>query len=99
MEVRMTPAPSEQNRFAAAKAEFFRMVAWIAAAGVVMVVAALFYLSRHGPLEPAVIGATIGGVFLSITIGCGLFAAAFFSDKSGHDEAVAAARDKHDPDA
>jgi len=98
MEVRTMPGP-EQNRLAAAKAEFLRMLAWIGAAGVVMVVAALFYLSRQGALRPAIVGATIAGVFLSIAIGCGLFAAAFFSDRSGHDEAVAAARDEHKPDA
>jgi hypothetical protein len=32
--------------------------------------------------------ATIAGVFLSVVIGCGLFAAAFFSDQSGHDRDV-----------
>jgi hypothetical protein len=32
--------------------------------------------------------ATVAGVFVSVLLGCGLFAAAFFSDKSGHDEEV-----------
>lgn len=29
--------------------------------------------------------AVIGGAFISVLLCCGLFAAAFFSDKSGHD--------------
>jgi len=32
--------------------------------------------------------ATTLGVFFSVLLGCGLFAAAFFSDKSGHDRNV-----------
>jgi hypothetical protein len=32
--------------------------------------------------------ATTLGVFFSVLLGCGLFAAAFFSDKSGHDQSV-----------
>jgi hypothetical protein len=32
--------------------------------------------------------ATVLGVFLSVLLGCGLFALAFYSDKSGHDEDV-----------
>ena len=43
--------------------------------------------------------ATIGGVFFSVLLGCGLFAAAFFSDKSGHDQSISDAtktqRDEH----
>ena len=90
--------PQDPNRLKSAKADFFRMVRWIVAIGVAMVVGALIYLARQGPLQPAVIGATIAGVFLSITIGCGLFAAAFFSDKSGHDDAANQAGRPGDPD-
>jgi len=36
-------------------------------------------------------------VFLSTLLGCGLFAAAFFSDKSGHDADVSGAT-RHDTD-
>jgi len=68
--------------------EFRRMIAWIAVAGVVMVAGALWYLSLYGPLYPSMVFATIGGVFVSTLLGCGLFAAAFFSDKSGHDRDV-----------
>jgi hypothetical protein len=32
--------------------------------------------------------ATVLGVFVSVLLGCGLFALAFFSDKSGHDDEV-----------
>jgi hypothetical protein len=94
----MTIPPQDPSRLSAARADFFRMVRWIVAIGVLMVIGALVYLARQGPLQPAVVGATIGGVFLSITIGCGLFAAAFFSDKSGHDEAANRNRRTNDPD-
>lgn len=68
--------------------EFRRMIAWIALAGVLMVAGALWYLSLYDALYPSAVLATIGGVFLSTLLGCGLFAAAFFSDKSGHDQSV-----------
>ncbi|OJY47950.1 MULTISPECIES: hypothetical protein [unclassified Sphingomonas] len=68
--------------------EFRRMITWIALAGVLMVAGALWYLSLYDALYPSAVLATIGGVFLSTLLGCGLFAAAFFSDKSGHDQSV-----------
>jgi lipopolysaccharide export LptBFGC system permease protein LptF len=73
---------------AAAKAEFKRMLVWIALAGVAMVAGALWYLSLHGELRLHMVIATIAGVFFSMLLGCGLFAAAFYSDKSGHDQGV-----------
>ncbi|MFS2111177.1 hypothetical protein ACCC88_15915 [Sphingomonas sp. Sphisp140] len=76
---------SERTR---AWTEFRRMIFWIALAGVVMVAGALWYLSLYDALYPSAIAATIGGVFISTLLGCGLFAAAFFSDKSGHDQSV-----------
>jgi hypothetical protein len=73
------------------------MLRWIVAIGVLMVLAALFVLYRQGLARPAVVIGTIAGVFFSVTLGCGLFAAAFFSDKSGHDEAASrSARDDLD---
>ena len=77
--------PENRSR---AVAEFKRMIVWIALAGVVMVVAALFYISRYEPLRLHMVIATILGVFFSVLLGAGLFAAAFFSDKSGHDQDV-----------
>jgi hypothetical protein len=38
--------------------------------------------------------AVIGGVFFSVVLGCGLFAASFYSDKSGHDQSVTDATTK-----
>lgn len=73
---------------AAAMAEFKRMMMWIGIAAVLMVIGALWYLSLYVELNLVIISATIGGVFLSVLLGCGLFAAAFFSDKSGHDQSV-----------
>lgn len=77
--------PTDPNR---ANADFRRMMKLIGIAGVVMTVGALWYLSLFGPLTAHMVVATIAGVFLSVLLGCGLFAAAFFSDKSGHDEQV-----------
>ncbi len=78
--------------------DFKRMVAWIAVAGVLMVAGSLWYLSLFGPLYLSMVLATVGGVFVSTLLGCGLFAAAFFSDKSGHDRNVSDAT-RHAEDA
>ena len=69
-------------------ADFKRMIVWIALIGVLMVVGALWYLSLDGALTIHMVVATIAGVFFSVLLGCGLFAAAFYSDKSGHDQDV-----------
>jgi small-conductance mechanosensitive channel len=71
-----------------AVAEFRRIIVWILAAAMVMVVAALGYLGLTGDLTTSMVIATIVGVFVSVLLGCGLFAAAFFSDKSGIDQDV-----------
>ena len=71
-----------------ATADFWRMVKWIVAIGVVATILALVYLGATGDLYLHMVVAVIGGVFLSILLGCGLFAASFFSDKSGHDQSV-----------
>ncbi len=94
----MTIPPRNPDRMATARADFFRMLRWIVVLGVILVIAALVVLARQGLARPAVVIGTIAGVFLSITLGCGLFAAAFFSDKSGHDE-DASRSGQIDPDA
>ena len=71
-----------------AVAEFKRIMAWIAVIAVLMVAAALIYLYSTGSLDANTIIATTLGVFFSVLLGCGLFAAAFFSSKSGHDQNV-----------
>ena len=73
----------------AALADFKRMMRWIAVAGVLMVAGALAYIQLFVPLNTTIVIATALGVFLSVLLGCGLFAAAFFSEKSGIDEEVA----------
>ncbi len=80
--------PKTQSIDPKALKEFKRMMVWIAVAGVLMVAGSLWYLSLFGPLYLSMVLATIGGVFVSTMLGCGLFAAAFFSDKSGHDQSV-----------
>ena len=68
--------------------DFKRMAAWIVGLGVLMVVGAITYLAMTGDLNVHMIVATVGGVFVSVVLGCGLMAASFFSDKSGHDQSV-----------
>lgn len=71
--------------------EFRRIVKWIAFVAVLMVIGALFYLKWMGTWSIHAVIATILGVFLSVLLGCGLFALAFLSDKSGHDDDVSSA--------
>ncbi len=71
-----------------AAAEFRRTMKWIVLTGIVATILALVYLGTTGELYLHMVIAVVGGVFLSVLLGCGLFAAAFFSDKSGHDRQV-----------
>ena len=71
-----------------ALAEFKRILKWIALAAVLMVAGAMVFLAMTGDLTRDMVIATTLGVFFSVLLGCGLFAAAFFSDKSGHDQSV-----------
>ena len=61
---------------------------WIAVIAVLMVIGALAYLYLFSTLDTNTVVAVTLGVFFSVLLGCGLFAAAFFSDKSGHDQNV-----------
>lgn len=74
--------------------EFRRIMKWIAFIGVLMVIGALAYLRWMDAWSLHAVIATILGVFLSVLLGCGLFALAFFSDKSGHDADVSSATTK-----
>jgi len=76
-----------ENR-ARAFAEFKRIIGWIIVAAVLMVIGALTYLHFTGGLTTHMVIATVIGTFFSVALGCGLFAAAFFSDKSGHDQSI-----------
>jgi len=71
--------------------QFWRIMRWIAVAALVMVLAALTYLRLSDGLTFHMVIATVAGVSVSVLLGCGLFALAFFSDKSGHDARVDAA--------
>jgi glucan phosphoethanolaminetransferase (alkaline phosphatase superfamily) len=71
-----------------AAVEFRRMMLWIVVIGVLMVIAALWYISLFEPLRLHMVIATIAGVFFSVLLGSGLFALAFYSDKSGYDQDV-----------
>ena len=74
-----------------------RSLLLIAVVGVLMVAGALWFLSLDGPLTVHMVVATTLGVFLSVMLGCGLFAAAFFSHRSGHDQKVDKAAARKDP--
>lgn len=80
-------------------AEFRRIMKWILLAAVLMAAGAIAYLALTGELYFHLVVATLAGVFFSVLLGCGLFAAAFFSDKSGHDQSISDAtrsqRDSH----
>lgn len=65
------------------------MLKWIVLVAILMVAGALIYLRLTGDLTANMVIATTLGVFFSVLLGCGLFAAAFFSSKSGIDEDVA----------
>ena len=69
-------------------AEFKRIMRWIAGTAVLMVAGALTYLYMFSTLDTNTVIAVTVGVFFSVLLGCGLFAAAFFSDKSGYDQSV-----------
>lgn len=71
------------------------MMKWILIAAVIMVAGALAFLASQGTLTTHMVVATIAGTFFSVLLGCGLFALAFFSDKSGHDQSVADATERH----
>ena len=73
---------------AQATAEFRRIMKWMIGIGVVMAIGAIVYLALTGELYLHLVVATLGGVFFSVLLGCGLFALSFFSDKSGHDRSV-----------
>ena len=68
--------------------EFKRIMVWIVIIAILMVAGALIYLGRTGELTVNLVIATTLGVFFSVLLGCGLFAAAFFSSKSGYDQDV-----------
>jgi hypothetical protein len=69
-------------------AEFKRIMLVIGVIAVLMVVGALTYLYFYSTLDGSTVIAVTFGVFFSVLLGCGLFAAAFFSDKSGYDQKV-----------
>ena len=82
----MLPAMSNERQ--QALAEFRRIMKWIAVIAVLMVAGALTYLYLTSSLDTNTVIATTLGVFFSVLLGCGLFAAAFFSSNSGYDQNV-----------
>lgn len=77
--------PSRKDK---ALADFRRALRWIVLLAIATVAGALAFLGASGELSTHTVIATILGVFFSMLLGCGLFALAFFSDKSGHDDSV-----------
>ncbi len=87
------------NQREKAKAEFRRMMLVIVVIAVLMVIGALYWLHTQGTLTVHMVIASILGVFFSVVLGTGLFALAFFSDKSGHDTNVTNASRRHNASA
>jgi ABC-type Mn2+/Zn2+ transport system permease subunit len=86
--------PTERQR---ALDDFKRIIKWIAIIAVLMVAGALLYLKEYSTLDANTVIAVTLGVFFSVLLGCGLFAAAFFSSKSGIDQQVSdATREERD---
>ena len=79
--------------------EFWRMARWIVGIAVLMAGGAILYLGLTGALYLHLVIATLGGVFVSVVLGCGLMAASFFSDKSGHDQVVTDATRQKEPES
>ena len=71
-----------------AASEFRRIMKWIVGIAILMVIGGLIFIGSQTELTAHMIVATVLGVFFSVVLGTGLFALAFFSDKSGHDENV-----------
>jgi hypothetical protein len=86
-----------QDERQSARADFRKMMKWILLAAVAMVAGALAYLTATGDLTSDMVIATVLGVFVSVLLGSGLMAAAYFSDKSGHDRDVNDAARDRDP--
>lgn len=72
------------------------MMKWIVLAAILMVVGGLYYSSLVTELTTHLVIAVILGTFFSVVLGTGLFALAFFSDKSGHDDNVTDATRQRD---
>ena len=73
---------------ATAMSQFKRMMAWIVLVAVLTVAGALWFAAATTGLTVHMVVAMTAGVLISVVLGCGLFALAFFSDKSGHDQRV-----------
>ena len=84
------------DKRARAGKEFRTMMKWIVLAAILMVVGGLYYSSLFTELTTHLVIAVILGTFFSVVLGSGLFALAFFSDKSGHDDNVTDATRQRD---
>ena len=84
------------DKRARAGKEFRTMMKWIVLAAILMVVGGLYYSSLFTELTTHLVIAVILGTFFSVLLGSGLFALAFFSDKSGHDDNVTDATRQRD---
>ena len=79
----------EQNdNSISAMSQFKRMMAWIVLVAVLTVGGALWFAAATTGLTVHMVVAMTAGILVSVVLGSGLFALAFFSDKSGHDQRV-----------
>ena len=81
---------------ATAKAKLIRMIVAVSIIGVLMVIAALVYLSSSDALPVSIVIPVVLGVFFSVLLGAGLMAIGFYSERSGTDDDVAGAATERD---
>jgi len=91
------PQKDAATRRTKARAEFRTAMKWILVGAVLMVAAALTFVALTSELTVHMVIATVLGVFFAFLLGAGLFALAFFSDKSGHDQSVTDATRQRPP--
>ena len=77
-----------------AEMDLLRAVLWLSVTGLCVAAGAIAAFALTGALLAHLVAATLLGVFLSVLLGCGLFALCLFSDRSGHYRAVADAARK-----
>ena len=91
------PVPPSLERAAVAWARYKKLMSWMAIVAIVAVLLALIYLKRSGdPVPVHMVIATVAGVGLSVLLGTGLMGLVYFSNYSGHDDAVSRGSDLDD---
>jgi hypothetical protein len=87
----------EEERTALAWLRYKRLMSWMVVATIITVLLAVAYLHiSGGPVPIPMLIATITGAGFSVLLGTALMGLVYFSNNSGHDEAVSRKDDKND---